>query len=340
MENIRLANFAALWYLWALPFLCALYVYCFYRKKRLLGRFVSDELSSRINGRISFNRQISKAVLLLLAAASIIIALTQPGWNPRPEKIQRKGRDVVVLLDVSRSMLAEDLNPNRLEQAKLAIGDLLDELDGDRIAVVAFAGTRALKCPLTQDYGFVRMTLSEITPDCVSQGGTIIGDAIRMACDDVFDQEEKDYKDIILITDGEDQDSYPVEAAAKAAEQGIRIFAIGLGDENQGSRIPITDKQGRKTFLKYKDKEVRSKLDGDKLRDIAYATPGGSYLPVATGMFDLAELYRSTIAGADQKALQSTTVMRYEEKFQVFLALALVLIVAESMVRETNKVIK
>ena len=334
---MRLENYDALWLLWLLPLLASLFAFSLYRKRRMLQRFAATELLNRLNLQMSTARQIFKALLLIVAAAAIIIALTQPAWNPRREKISRKGRDIVILLDVSRSMLAEDLKPNRLEQAKLAIGDLLDQLRGDRVGIIAFAGNSVIKCPLTQDYGFVRMVLADINVDSVTRGGTLIGDAIRKATDEVFDEQDRDFKDIILITDGEDHESLPVKAAEKAAQQNIRVFAIGLGNEQEGSRIPITTAAGEKTFLKYEGQEVWTHLDADLLRDIVFSTPGGQYVNVATGSFDLGELYKNLILSADRKQLEATTVARYDEKFQIFLVLALVLLVCEAMISERKK---
>lgn len=326
-----------MWLLWSLPFLAAFYGYSFTRKGRVLKQFAAVELLRKINPQVSIRRQLSKAFLLLLSAGSVVVALTQPGWNPRPEKIARRGRNIVVLMDVSRSMLAEDLYPNRLEHAKLAVGDLLDVLDGDRVGIVAFAGSCVVKCPLTQDYGFVRMALVDIGPESINRGGTNIGDAIRKATEEVFDRQERDYKDIILITDGEDHESFPLNAAEKAAQEGVRIYAIGLGDDREGSRIPITGSDGEKTFLKYQGEEVWSKLDSYTLGKIALAT-GGKYWQVGTGTFDLAELYSFSIAPAVKKELESTTIMRYDEKFQIFLALALGLLVLEAFISERKKI--
>ena len=333
---MRFGYYQALWLLWAIPFFAAVYGYCFYRKHLALKQFATHDLLKRINIFVSVKKQLIKAALLLLAATAIVTALTQPGWNPRPEKIQRQGRNIVILMDVSNSMLAEDLYPNRLEHAKLAVRDLLDVLDGDRVGIIAFAGSCAVKCPLTQDYGFVRMTLADIGPGSIERGGTNIGDAIRKAYQEVFDPAERDFKDIILITDGEDHDSFPEQAAEKAAEEGVRIYAIGLGDDTEGSRIPITGTGGEKTFIKYEGEEVWSKLDSLTLGKIALTT-GGKFWNVGTGTFDLAELYDAAIATAGQKELDSTTIMRYDEKFQLFLALALILLMIEAWVSERKK---
>jgi Ca-activated chloride channel family protein len=268
------------------------------------------------------------------------LALTKPKWNPQPQQIKRQGRDIAILLDTSRSMLAEDIKPNRLERSKIAISDLLETLQGDRIAIVTFAGNSTVKCPLTQDYAFVRMALADISTDSTSRGGTVIGDAIRKAATEVFDRQSREFKDIILITDGEEhegEESFPVQAAEKAAEEGIRIIAIGLGDEDQGARIPITGADGARTFLMYDGKEVWSKLAGDKLRDIVFPT-GGRFLAVRPGeTFSLDRIYADLIATAAKRELESTTMMKYDEKFQIFLMLAIVLIILEVLVSERKK---
>ena len=336
---MNLGNDKALWLLFIVPVvLVPAYLWCFWRKAGALKVLASSEMLRKINVSVSLKKQIFKAFLLIAAFISIVLALTEPRWNPQTQKISRKGRDVCILLDTSRSMLAEDIKPNRLERSKIAIRDLLEKLQGDRIAIVTFAGNSAIKCPLTQDYAFVRMVLADISVESTSRGGTMIGDAIRKATEDVFDKQSREYKDIILITDGEDHDSFPVQAAEKAAAEGIRIIAIGLGDENQGGRIPITGPNGEKTFLKYNGQEVWSKLDADTLRKIVYATNGGKYLSVEPGTtLDLAQIYEGLIASADKREVESTTMMTYDEKFQIFLGIGLGLIVWEMLTSERKR---
>lgn len=339
MEQMRFINDGLLWLLWLVPLLVLLFSFSFYRKHILLRRFAQMDLLSHINMNVGFSRQIFKAVLIVMASVFIIVGLTQPGWNPKPKSIERKGRDLLVLLDVSQSMLAEDLKPNRLERAKLDITELIDHLSNDRIGIIAFAGNSVVKCPLTHDYGFAKMALNEISTISVSRGGTLIGDAIRRAVDEVFDNEDKDFKDIILITDGEDHESLPINAAQAAAKKGIRLFVIGVGDETEGTRIPIVQEDGSKTFLKYEGKEVWSKLNAEALKDIALATPGGKYLGVKTGSYDLLEVYRRLIEAGGKRDLEATTIMEYEEKFQIFLGLALTLLLIEVMISERKKVL-
>ncbi|MCD6415425.1 MAG: VWA domain-containing protein [Planctomycetes bacterium] len=337
MSGVHLHNVNMLYLLWAIPILVAVYLYASHRRREALEQFAEADLLKHINVNVSAARRRWKAAAVVLAFSLMVIALTRPGWNPKPKKLERRGRDVVFILDVSRSMLAEDLRPSRLEHAKLAILDCIERLQGDRVALVAFAGTATVKCPLTLDYGFFRMMLENVTPESVARGGTMIGDAIRRTLDNVFDDRERQFKDVILITDGEDHDSFPVEAAKEAGERGVRIIAIGLGDEDQGQRIPLTDENGSRTFLKYKGQEVWTKLDADTLRKMVNATPGGKYLNVATGTIDLGGVYEKLVASAEKKALEAKTVKRYEEKFQIFLALAFCLLCAETAVGDRRR---
>jgi Ca-activated chloride channel family protein len=334
MSEIHFGSPQMLHLLWLLPLLLGICVYRFRKKDQALKKFADSELLRRISLSVSRGRQWSKAVLVLSACLLIIAALTRPAWNPRPEKVQRNGRDIAIMLDVSRSMLAEDLKPNRLERAKLSIRDLVEQLEGDRIALLAFAGSAVVKCPLTQDYGFFRAMLDDIGAESVGRGGTLIGDALRKVMDEVFSDRLKRYKDIILITDGEDQDSFPVEAAKEIGEQGVRLIAIGLGDENEGQRIPTVNERGERTFVSHQGKEVWTRLDADTLRKMVDATPGGRYINVATGTFDLGSIYRTLVASAEKKELESQTIRRYEEKFQIFLGLGLLLLLLELLISE------
>ena len=334
---MRLQNINILYLLWLIPPLIAAYVYAWQKRRQQLKLFIESGLHNRIRITASNTKRAWKATLMLLAICLIILGMTRPGWNPKPETIERRGRDVVFLLDVSKSMLAEDLVPNRIDRAKLAISDCIDRLEGDRVGLVVFAGTAAVKCPLTLDYGFFRLMLEGISTESIARGGTMIGDALRKVMADVFDDQVKEFKDVILITDGEDHDSFPVEAAEKAGERGVRIIAIGLGDENEGKRIPVTNEQGQKTFLKYEGREIWSRLDADTLRKVVNATPGGRYLNVATGTIDLGNVYANLVKSAEKKKLESETIKRYEEKFQIFLTLAFALLCIEALINERKR---
>jgi len=336
---MNLGNDKALWLLFVVPaVLLPAYIWCFWQKSRALKILASIEMLKKINRSVSIKKQVVKSLILIVAFICIVTALTEPKWNPQPQKIKRRGRDIVILLDTSRSMLAEDIKPNRLERAKIAITDLMETLAGDRLAIVTFAGNSAIKCPLTQDYAFVRMALADISTESTTRGGTLIGDAIRKATEEVFDNQSREFKDIILITDGDDHDSFPVDAAQKASETGIRIIAIGLGDDDTGSRIPVTGPNGEKTFLKYEGQEVWSKVNSDMLRKVVYATNGGKYMSVKPGTtLDLGQIYEKLIATAQKRELESVTMMQYDENFQIFIALGIILIISESFISERRK---
>lgn len=337
MTDFRFQSVNMLYLLWAVPVVIGFFLYAARQRRRAMARFIETGILDRIRITVSPVRRRWKAVLLILALALLSLGLTRPGWNPKPTTIHRRGRDIVFLLDVSKSMLAEDLAPNRLERAKLAIHDCLERVQGDRVALVVFAGSSAVKCPLTLDYGFFRMMLDDVSTDSIARGGTIIGDAIRKTIAEVFDDQRRQYKDVILITDGEDHDSFPVEAAKHAGERGIRILAIGLGDENEGRRIPITDETGLRTFMKHDGREVWTRLDAATLRKMANATEGGKYLNVATGAFDLGQIYQQLVATAEKKELESKTMQRYEEKFQIFLGMVFLLLCCETAISERRK---
>lgn len=269
----------------------------------------------------------------------MIIALAEPAWNPKPVQVKMQGRDIVVLLDVSRSMLAEDIRPSRLEIAKIAIKDLLDSLSGDRVAIITFAGNASVKSPLTNDYGFLKMVIdNEVDVQSVPIGGTNLGDAIRYATSEIFEDGPSAYRDMIVITDGEDnQATYPIEAAKQAAQKGIRIIAIGLGSQDTGARIPIYE-NGVKRFLMYDGKEVWTKLTPDSIIKIASATEGGRYLIVQPGQaFALDELYKD-IASADlRRQLDSASSIEYQKKFGIFLAAAVIILIIETLISQRKQ---
>ena len=270
-------------------------------------------------------------LLFVLGSTLVAFSLSRPAWGTRESAESVRGREVAFVVDVSKSMLAEDLYPNRLDRAKLAMLDALGAIDGDRVALVAFAGNAVIKCPLTLDYGFFRQAVYSLSPSAVSRGGSMIGDALRKTLDEVFRGTNAGYRDIILITDGEDQESYPLNAAEMLAERDIRLIAIGLGDENMGKRVPVTDEDGKTRYLTYEGKEVWSKLDADTLRRMAASTPGGRYLNVSTGAFDLGEIYRTLIGSQEKKLLEERTSIEREERFQYFLLPGLILLICAAL---------
>ncbi len=319
---------------WLIP---AMTVFVYITDRKAKKALISISALSHRLSTLVWSRRRLKAVLFIAAMFFIVIAATRPAWHPRPVMVHPEGRDVVFVVDVSRSMLARDLVPNRLERAKLAIYDALDVLEGDRVAVVAFAGTAVVVCPLTRDYGFFKWAIESLSPASVDSGGTLIGDAIRKVSSDVFDPLEKRYKDLILITDGEDQGSFPVEAASAGGLQGVRIIAIGLGDEIGGSRIPVPDSSGNILFLKENGNEVCTRLQPDILREIALATPGGKYLHASTGVFDLGEIYLELTRSKEGRDLGQVEITRYREQFQLFLLAVIALLLVEAFLGDEKR---
>lgn len=328
---MKFGNLTYLFALWVIPCLAFFYIYAFLKKDRMIREFCGPVLAARLIDPASTRRQKLKALLVLAALLCLIIALIQPKWGFHWEEMHRRGIDIIVAVDVSKSMLAEDTKPNRLERARREVYDLCQMLEGDRIGLIAFAGTSFVQCPLTLDYGAFRMFLDYLSPDLIPTPGTVIGDAIRKATES-FSRRERTAKALIIITDGEDHDSRPLEAAQEAKKEGVRIFTIGIG-KGGGTPIPVSDGSGG--FLKDRQGNVvMSSLDETTLQKIALET-GGSYVRSVTGDMDLDQIYRNDIRGSmEQKELQSTRKKRWEERFQWFILLGVLLLLAEFFMRE------
>jgi len=333
----RIASPAWLAWLWLVPVVASALMLSLWLRRRAVRRLVGAAHLRELATPAGWVRGSIKVVLTVAGLGLIIVALARPQWDARTRTIERTGRDVVFVLDVSRSMLAEDLRPNRIERAKVWIRDAVSAADGDRVGLVAFAGGSVIKSPLTLDYGFFGLALDRLDTHAVARGGTLIGDAIRTALNEVFDRTEGRHRDIVLITDGEDQGSYPVEAARQAKELGVRIIALGIGSEHRGTRIPITDDSGERRFLEYRGEPVRSRLDREGLRRIALASDRGVYLHVGTGNIELDQIYEGLIARAAGSAVEDEQVVEYDEKYQVPLGLGLGLLLLEAFIGATRR---
>ena len=333
-------RFGALFYLyliWLVPALAVLYLYSFGRKRKALAAFMALGLAPQLTPHASRARPWFKAGCLIGAAACFIFALTQPQWGKRWQDAPRRGRDLMILLDVSRSMLAEDIAPNRLERAKSDIKDLVRVLHsegGHRIGLVAFAGRASLQCPLTLDYAFFLQKLNAVGPYSAGRGGTLIGDAIRQALH-AFGTLPHNYKDIILITDGEDHDSFPLEAAQAAADQGVSIYAIGIGDPKTGSRIPAPNDRGERAYVRHDGHEVRSRMRESLLLTIAERT-SGAYVPAGVRAMELDRIYADYIAPKVRRDLDVVARERYVHRFQWFILAGALLLGIELCMLEGN----
>ncbi|MDB5387198.1 MAG: hypothetical protein JWM11_2844 [Planctomycetaceae bacterium] len=289
------------------------------RRHRAREAFVAQAMWSRILPDESLARFWFKLVLREMAIVMSLVALAGPRYGTQYEDVVARGSDLYVLIDVSRSMLADDVPPTRLGRAKADVSALVNQLEGERVGLIAFAGQAVVKCPLTVDYDSFRRALDELDSDSAPRGGTAIGDAIRKALEVFHANTERDQA-VLLITDGDDQESYPLEAAAVAAERHVTIFTVGLGDADQGARVP--QKADSKTFTEYQGQQVWSKLDSHLLQDIALKT-SGVYVPAGTRAYDLGELYAQHLRGRQGNAAEAQKRIRRSEQFQIFLALAL-----------------
>lgn len=332
MQELKFENAHYLHLLWALPVLAGVYWYGFERKARALRLFATDNLFSRLMPEVSTARQKVKAGLVVGSIACLVVAAADPRWGKDIVDLQRRGVDIMVCLDVSRSMLAEDIAPNRLERAKIELKDMLGILSGDRVGLVTFAGTPVVSCPLTINYGAFRMTLDEVDTRSSPRGGTLIGDAVRLAARS-FSDKVKGHKAILLITDGEDQDSLPVEAARDAFEQQkIRVFTLGFGDATQGTRIPIT-LNGRKTYLQHDGQEVWSKMDLGVLQEMALVG-GGMCFPPGTRDVDFADVYERIRSKVEAREFEATKKSLGRARYQWPAGLALLLLLTETLLTE------
>ena len=287
--------------------------------------FAARTMWSRILPGESRVRFWMKLALREMAIVMGLVALAGPQFGVQYEQVVPRGSDLYVLIDVSRSMLADDVPPSRLGRAKADVSSLVNHLEGERIGLIAFAGQAVVKCPLTIDYDSFRRTLEELDPDSAPRGGTAIGDAIRKALEVFHAKADRDQA-ILLITDGDDQQSYPLEAAAVAAERHVTIFTVGLGDAERGARIP--QKANINTYLEYQGQQVWSKLDGNLLRQIALKT-SGVYVPAGTRAYDLGEVYQDHLKGRRGSESATQQRIRRSERFQSFLALSLLALLAD-----------
>jgi Ca-activated chloride channel family protein len=308
--------------------LAAFFVWARRERARALARFVAAALQPSVAPDVDPRRRTLRAGLLVTATACLVFALAGPMWGFRWEQVRREGIDLVVALDTSRSMLATDVKPNRLARAKLAVRDLVAEARGDRLALVPFAGTAFLECPLTLDTGAFLEALDAIEVGIIPRGGTALPAAIDQSLD-AFEGKQANHQAIVLITDGESHEGDLDAAVGRAKERGVRIFTVGIGT-TEGELIPG---EGGAFVKDRKGQVVKSRLDEATLERIATDT-GGVYLHAAGPGLGLADLYTKHIATLDKRELESTLERRYELRYQLPLALAFLLLLFEPFVGE------
>lgn len=331
-------TFARLWvlhFLWLVPLAAfALVVYGRQRKKAV-ERLADSNLLARLTGKDRKGRTFLKDFFLLNGLGLMIFALAGPRWGSHYQEVTQKGVDIMILVDVSPSMLVKDIEPDRLERARREILDFLRVIQGDRVGLVAFSGAAFIQCPLTLDYGALQMFINVLRPDLVPVPGTDLGAAIEAGLS-AFDYKSETDRVILLITDGEDNENLGLKAARKAAEKDVKIFVFGMGDPS-GGPIPASD--GKGGFKKdQKGKLILSKLEEQGLREIASAADG-AYVRSVAGDLDLDILYFNGIkTSTEARELKSGKIKVYEERFTFFLLAAFLFLILEGLIVERKPV--
>lgn len=305
------------------------YLYYSNWKMKAKRRFGDEKVIADLMPNVSKGKPLIKFILILISLVLIIIGLANPQIGSKLEKVKREGIDLILVLDVSTSMLAEDIKPNRLERSKMAISQLIDKLEGDRIGIVIFAGNAYKQLPLTTDYSAARLFLSAVDTKIVPTQGTAIGEAIEMATDSFDDAQHN--KAIVVITDGENHEDDPMGATKTATEQGIRVFTIGMGLP-EGAPIPIYNAAGAQSGFK-KDRQgqtVITKLDEDLLRQIA-AAGNGSYARANNASVGLSKIFED-INQIEKKEIETRQFTDFEDQFQYYIGAAIFLLILELLI--------
>jgi len=324
---IRFAHSSYLYLLYLIPLLGVLYWYTLRKQNNILKKFADSKLHNVLFPLRSKIKSPLKFGITLFAIALIIVALANPQIGTKIEEVKQIGIDVYILLDVSRSMAAEDIKPSRLEKAKFEIAQLIQKLQGDRIGLVIFAGQAYIQFPLTSDYSAANLFLNAVDFNSVPQPGTAIGPALELALKS-FPYDDETKKAIVIITDGEDHEGNIDEAIEEAKSKGVSIYSIGFGSP-AGAPIPIYDDAGAQRGYK-KDNEgniVLTKLDEAILLSIS-AKSGGKYYRGSNNQDELQMIYQD-LANIQQTEYGSKKVTEYEDKFQYFLFPAILILFAE-----------
>ena len=330
MQLFRFANPDFLYLLLAIPVLILLFVINEARKKRALKRIGNVSLIEKLVPEMSNTRPPVKFLMILLAFISSIIMLARPQFGSKLEDVKKEGIEVIIALDVSNSMLAEDIQPDRLTRAKQAISRLVDNLDNDKIGLIVFAGDAYTQIPVTTDYISAKMFLSTIGPGIVPKQGTAIGAAIKLGIRS-FSPGEGKSKAMVIITDGENHEDDPLKVAEEASEAGIVIHTIGIGS-TEGVPVPVLT-GGKRDYLKDANgNTVITRLDEEILKKIAVTT-NGNYVRASNSNIGLDEIFNQ-IRKMKTQELESTMYTEYNDQFQVFAAIALFLLILDFIVME------
>lgn len=333
----RFANPHILYLLLIIPLFIILYIIAVQVKKRQIKTFGNPQILKQLMPGVSRGRGVVKAVLLWMAFALVVFGLARPQFGSKLTEVNRKGIELIIALDVSNSMLAQDIQPSRLERAKQSISRLVDQLTNDRVGLIVFAGDAYVQLPVTADYASAKMFLSSIGPGMVPKQGTAIGAAINLAASS-FSPQKETTKVIIVISDGENHQDDPVAAAQRAhAEKGIIIHTIGIGSP-KGAPIPMGNRGN--DFLRDRDGNVViTKLDEETLSRVALSAKG-SYSRATNSQFGLLPLFEE-INRLERTEFKDKAYSEYDDQFQYLFGAALILIILELLFLERkNKFIE
>ncbi|KAF0238437.1 MAG: hypothetical protein FD181_1087 [Prolixibacteraceae bacterium] len=330
MEMFRFENSGFLWGLLIIPILTLFFIWSRIARKRALRRFGNDEIMKFLMPFASKNRPRFKFFILILTLAFIILGIARPQYGSKLKKVNREGVELIIALDVSNSMLAEDIQPNRLERSKLAISRLVDELKDDKIGLIVFAGDAYIQLPITSDYNSAKLFLNSVNTQIVPKQGTAIGAAISLGMRS-FTPGSKASKAIIVISDGENHEDDAISAAKSAVENGIVVHTIGMGLP-QGSPIPVL-RNGAMGYLKdNQGNVVITKLNETMLGQIA-AAGNGIYVRANNAQVGLNTLY-DEINKLEKTEMESLVYSDYEDQFQYFFAIGMLLMLLEFVILE------
>lgn len=320
----RFANIETLWLLLLIPVFAAAYIMHTRRKRRQLREFGSPELVEALMPDASHVRPAVKFSLLLAALTLLIIAAARPQYGQKSETVKRQGIEVMIALDVSNSMMAEDVAPNRLDRAKQLISKMIDKMTDDKVGLVVFAGEAYVQLPITCDYVSAKMFLSTISPDLIKTQGTAIGSAIRTSVRAFGSEQSEASRAIILITDGENHEDDALAAAKEAKEKGIQVFVAGIG-KPEGSPIPVP---GTGTFRKDRSGQVVvTRLNEQMCKEVAQAG-NGIYVRCDNTNTAIRALQNELDKLATTE-IETQVYTNYQEQYQSFALMALLLIVIE-----------
>ncbi|HVN57368.1 MAG TPA: VWA domain-containing protein [Bacteroidales bacterium] len=330
MQLFRFAYPDFLYLFLLVPVIIIMWVLNDFRRKKALKRLGEETVVSRLIPDASGTRPVIKLIFQIIAVILASIVLARPQFGSKMEEVKRKGVEVIIALDVSNSMLAEDIQPSRLERAKQAISRLVETLSNDKIGLVVFAGDAYTQIPVTTDYISAKMFLSTISPEIVPKQGTAIGSAIELAAKSFSPGKDKS-RAIIVITDGENHEDDPVAKAKEVSADGIVIYTVGIGS-TEGVPIEMTT-DGKKDFLKDNEgNTVITKLDEKVLKEIAL-TSGGKYVRANNSNIGLDQIF-DDIRKMKKQELGGTVYTEYNDQFQIFAGLALIMLLADFMVMD------